>query len=125
MGFWTRNPYEDDVDLAENLSDSPSGGPVKMWLLGVVLALVPIGYGIHCLHSGHAILLGQNSNLDVTGSAAIALAIAYIAVGVFIHAHWFWGLSPKLGWLSPVLKVLATLAFLGSLGYACYRIIAF
>jgi hypothetical protein len=90
----------------------------------MILALIPIGYGIHCLHTGHAVLLGQNSNLDVTGSGAVALAIAYIAVGVFIHAHWFWGLYPKYEWLSPVLKVLSTLVFLGGLGYAGYRIIA-
>lgn len=96
-----------------------------MWLLGFGLALIPIAYGIHCLRTGHSILLGQNSNLDVAGSTARALAIAYIAAGVFIHAHWFWGLYPKCGWLSPVLKVLATLVFLGSLGYAGYRIIAF
>ena len=125
MSFWTRNPYEADVKLAEDLSEPPSGGRLKMWLVGVGLALVPIGYGIYCLLTGHAVLLGQNENLDVTGPGAVALAIAYIAVGIFIHAHWFWGLYDKPMWLSPVLKVLSTLVFLGSLGYVAYRIIAF
>ncbi len=124
MSFWTRNPYEADAELADSLSHSPSGGRVKMWLLGVGLALLPISYGIYCLHTGHAILPGQNSKLDVTGSGSVALAIAYIAVGVFIHAHWFWGLYPKFEWLSPILKVVATLVFLGGLGYAGYEIIA-
>jgi hypothetical protein len=49
MSFWTRNPYEIDAKVAESLSHSPSGGRLKMLLLGVGLALIPIYYGIRCL----------------------------------------------------------------------------
>ena len=95
-----------------------------MWLFGVGLALVPIGYGVRCLQSGHArFFASRGSHLDLDGSAAVALAIAYIAVGVFIHAHWFWGLHPKLEVLSPFLKILAVLVFLGGFGYTLYKII--
>ena len=125
MSFWTRNPYETDAKVAESLSHSPSGGRLKMWLLGVGLALVPIGYGVRCLQTGHVTFFGsRGSRLDLTDSSAVAMAIAYIAVGVFIHAHWFWGLHPKLEVLSPILKVLAVLVFLGGLGYTAYRILA-
>jgi hypothetical protein len=125
MSFWTRNPYEIDAKVAESLSYTPSGGRFKMWLLGVGLALFPIGYGIRCLYSGHTTFWGRRrAHLDLTGSAVVAMAIAYIAVGVFIHAHWFWGLHPKLEALSPVLKVLAVLVFLGGLGYTAYKILA-
>jgi hypothetical protein len=125
MSFWTRNLYETDADAVESLSHSPSGGHLKMWLVGVGFALIPIGYGIRCLQSGHATFFGRNGmDLDLTGSSAVAMAIAYIAVGVFIHAHWFWGLHPKLERLSPILKVLAVLVFLGGLGYTAYRILA-
>jgi hypothetical protein len=125
MSFWTRNPREIDAEVADSLSHSPSGGRVQMWLLGFGLALVPICYGIHCLHTGYTTFFGsRGSHLDLTGSSAVAMAIAYIAVGVFIHAHWFWGLHPKLEPFSPILKVLAVLVFLGALGYTSYRIIA-
>jgi len=125
MSFWTRNPYETDAKVAESLSHSPSGGRFKMWLLGVGLALIPIYYGIRCLQTGHTAFFGRrSSHLDLTGSSAVAMAIAYIAVGVFIHAHWFWGLHPKLEALSPILKVLAALGFLGGLGYTGYKILA-
>jgi len=125
MSFWTRNPHEIDVELAESLSHSPSGGRVKMWLLGFGFALVHIYYGIRCLQAGHTTFFGsRGSHLDLTGSSAVAMAIAYIAVGVFIHAHWFWGLHPKLEPLSSILKVLALLVFLGGLGYTVYRIVA-
>lgn len=123
MGFWTNKVHRTAFDDAEDLAYPPSGGRFKMWLLGVGLALLPIGYGIHCLRTGHALLLGENSNLDVTGSGAVALALAYIAIGVFIHAHWFWGLRPGCELVSYLLKFAAVLLFLGSFGYAIYRVV--
>ncbi len=126
MSFWTRNPSETDAEVAESLSHSPSGGRVKMWLLGVALALLPLGYGIHCLWTGHTTFYGSHAaRLDLTGSEAAAMAAAYIAVGVFIHAHWFWGLHSRLEPFSPILKVLAIATFLGGLGYVGYKIMSF
>lgn len=123
MSFWTRNPYEVDVEVADSLSHSPSGGRIKMWLFGVCLALIPLGYGVRCLFTGHARFFGRRgSHLDLDGTAAISLAIAYIAVGLFMHAHWFWGLHPRLFRFSPILKVLVLLAFIGSFGYTMFRI---
>lgn len=125
MGFWTNKDLRTGFDEAEDLAYSPSGGPVKMWLLGVGLALFPIGYGIKCILAGQATLWGRyNSQLDVTGSSAVALATAYIAVGVFIHAHWFWGLLPKFEIVSYILKFLAALVFIACLGYVFYAIVA-
>ena len=125
MGFWANKVHRTAFDDAEDLAYAPSGGRVKMWLLGVGFAVIPLGYGVQCLHTGHARFFGRGgSHLDLDGSAAVALAIAYIAVGVFIHAHWFWGLHPKFEPLSYLLKVLAVLVFLGSFGYTIYKIIA-
>ncbi len=96
-----------------------------MWLLGVGLALVPIGYGLRCWQTGHATLFGsRGSRLELTDSSAVAMAIAYIAVGVFIHAHWFWGLHPRLEPFSPIIKVVASLAFLGGLGHTAYKVLS-
>lgn len=125
MGFWTNKDHRTAFDDAEDLSYAPSGGRIKMWLLGVGLALFPIGYGVRCLITDQARFFGRRgTHLDLDGSAAIALAIAYITVGVFIHAHWFWGLHPRLEPLSYLLKVLAVLVFLGAFGYTMFRIIA-
>jgi hypothetical protein len=124
MGFWTNKLHRTAFDDAEDLSYPPSGGRLKMWLFGVGLALIPIGYGIHCLRTGHARFFGdRGENLDLNGSAAIALAIAYLAIGGFIHAHWFWGLHPRLEALGNLLKLVSVLVFLGSFGYVMYRII--
>src|SRR5690349_20354124 len=124
MSFWSRNPYETDAKIAESLSDSSSGGRLKIWLIGFGVALVPIVYGIRCLHTGHTTFFGSHhSRLELTDSSAVAMAIAYIAVGGYIHAHWFWGLHPKLEPFSPIFKVLAVLVFLGGFGYTVYRIL--
>jgi hypothetical protein len=85
---------------------------VEMWLGGVVLALVAVGYGLYCLITGHAFFPGEGQDLDVYGSAAVALAIAYLAVGVFMHVHWFWGLHPRLAVFAPVLRIIAVVVFL-------------
>lgn len=123
MSLWSRNPYEDTADEFDDFSNTPSGGPIKMWLLGVGLPLIPLVYGIRCLRRGEARFFGDNGNfLDLTSTPAISLAIAYVAVGLFIHAHWFWGLHPRLYPFSPHLKGFALVVFVVSFFYTMYRI---
>ena len=96
-----------------------------MWVMGVGLALIPLGYGVRCLCTGEARFFGsRGGHLDLDGPASVALAIAYIAVGAFIHFHWFWGLHERLEPFSGLLKCLALLVFLGGFGYTIYRIFA-
>lgn len=123
MGFWTNRDHRTAFDDAEDFAHSPSGGRLKMWLVGFGFAAIPFIYGLRCWWTGHAKFFGKGSALDLTGASATSMAVAYIAVGVFIHAHWFWGLHPRLEPFSIVPKFLAALAFLGSFGYTLYRII--
>lgn len=120
--LWTRNLNEIPVEFVEESGDSPSGSRSQMWLLGMGLALLPFGYGVYCLFTGRAVLIGRGNQLELTGSTAVALAIAYMAGGLFIHAHWFWGLHPRLAPFSPILKAVAALIFLGGLGFTIYRV---
>jgi hypothetical protein len=125
MGFWTNKVHRTGFDDAEGLAYAPSGGRVKMWFCGVGVALIPLGYGVHCLRTGEARFMdNQGEAVDLQGSAASALAIAYLAIGVFIHAHWFWGLQPRFAAWSYLFKLAAVLVFLGSLGYTMYRIMS-
>ena len=121
--IWTRKDGRTCVDDAEDMAFGPSGGRVKQWLAGVILAAAPIIYGIVCIHRGHATLFGKRgSNLDLSGDAALWLAISYIAVGAFLHFHYFWGLSESLWRFSQAGKVVSVLIFLPSFLYALYRI---
>ena len=95
---------------------------------GVGLALVPVSYGVYSLISGHAILPGYvgdvpGPDLDVYGPAANALAVAYIALGVLMHLHWFWGSHPRLHLVREVMECLALAVFIAALGFGIYRIV--
>ncbi len=39
MGIWTNRTQRTVFDDAEDLGNIPSGGPVKMWLAGIGVAL--------------------------------------------------------------------------------------
>jgi len=124
MGFWTNKQHRTVLDEAEDLGYGPSGGPLKMWLAGVGLALIPLFYGIHSIFTERARFIGRGGScLDLEGSTALGLGIAYLAISAFIHFHYFWGLHPRLYGFSPILKFIAVLVFLGSFGYTIFRMI--
>ena len=119
--IWTR-PTRTAFDDAEDLAHAPSGGRAKQWLAGLVFAAVPIIYGIVCIRRGHTTLFGRGASSDLTGDAAFWLAVAYIAVGAFLHFHYFWGLSERLSNFSQFAKIISLLVFLPSFLYSLYRI---
>ncbi len=111
------------LDL-ESLADTPSGGRVKMWLVGAVIALIPFVYGLRCLVRGSAWFPGRYGyGLTLTGWGAASMAIAYMCIGAFIHFHYFWGIHPRLQDWSYPLKVAAGFVFVVSLGYASWLIL--
>src|SRR5438270_871575 len=73
MSIWTNNPFRADVDAADSLAHDPSGGPLKMWLAGVGVAMIPTVYGIHCLLAGRAVLPGQNGDsMETSGPELVS-----------------------------------------------------
>src|ERR1043166_474179 len=112
--IWMRNVGRMYVDEADDLAYGPSGGRAKQWLAGFFLAATPIVYGIVCLHRGHTTLFGRGMHSDATGAAGLWLAVSYIALGAFLHFHYFWGLSNHLWRFSQALKLVSVLVFLPS-----------
>src|SRR5687768_13334578 len=121
MSIWSRKEHRTYFDDAEDLGYGPSGGRTKQWLAGVLLPAIPVIYGIVCIRRGHTTLFGRATS-DLTGDAGFWLAVAYIAVGAFLHFHYFWGLSEHLSRFSQLTKVLSLLVFLPSFLYALYHI---
>ncbi|SRR5712692_639026 len=118
MDFWNgKNPF----DEAEDLASAPSGDRSKQWLAGVVLAAVPVIYGVVCIKRGHTTFFGRTDSFDLTGDGGFWLAVAYIAVGAFLHFHYFWGLSEHLWRFSQPMKMLSLLVFLPSFFYSLVR----
>lgn len=81
--------------LAAVLDAQPSGGTTTMWLAGVGLALLPALYGLQCLVTRKGKLGTTLWPSTVEGGAAIALGLGWIAVGAFLHFHFFFGLHPE------------------------------
>jgi hypothetical protein len=120
MSIWDNNNRRTYFDDAEDLANAPSGGRVKQWLAGCVLAAIPIIYGGICIERGRTSLFGNRSDLDLRGDAGFWLAVAYMAVGAFLHFHYFWGLSERLYRFSQAGKLLSLLVFVPSFIYAIY-----
>jgi hypothetical protein len=100
----------------------PSSGWKEMWIGGIGMALIPVGYGVYCLYTGHAYFPRRHGPiLDLQGWEAVVLAIAYIAVGAFLHFKFFWGRHPRLRSRSSRLKQGALLIFLSGFVYAAFR----
>jgi hypothetical protein len=93
-----------------------------MWIGGIGVALMPVGYGVYCLYTGHAYFPRRRGPvLDLQGLEALVLAVAYIAAGAFLHFQFFWGRHPRLRSWSPRLKKGALVVFACGIGYALLR----
>ena len=104
--------------------DLQKAGQTKMWFAGVVLALVPVLYGIKGLIEKKTILPGRGRFLELTGTDAILLSCAYICVGLLLHSHFFWASHPKLWRFSDALKAISLIGFLSLFGIVVFRIIS-
>ena len=124
MSLRKRKDRQTHLDTIEDLAHGPSGGRTKQWLAGVVLAAVPMVYGIVCIQSGNTTFFGSRASAKLTSEAGFWLAVAYVAAGAFLHFHYFWGLSERLWRFSQITKILSLLVFLPSLFYALYRHVA-
>lgn len=59
--------------------------------LGIVIPGLIVAVAVACMLRRHAYIIDRTGHLaDVTGLPAIAVAIAYAAVGLFIYVHVCW-----------------------------------
>lgn len=103
---------------AEDLSYPPSGGRVKLTLLGIALPLGVVAIGVHSWTSQEAWWPGsRGSGVMVHGDAAKAFAVLYMSLSAFVHSRWCWGL---LGYnrVFETGTVISILGFLGSMLWA-------
>ena len=112
---WNDNYYRQTPNDIENLSYPPTGGRVKMVLLGVILPVVIAYFAVDAWITEVAWWPGSRGSGFVThGSAAKAVAAAYLSAGMFCHSRWFWGLFPVYR-VFEIGTVVSLLGFLGAL----------
>lgn len=112
---------------ADGLASDASDDPYSRWGGGVVTAILPVICGAMVIFSQHAYFLGGRpiKIVDYHGKEAIALGVACIAVGLFMHAHYFWSASQRYYFVSEILKPLSLLTIAGSMGYVVVSQIVF
>jgi hypothetical protein len=100
----------------------PSSGWKERWIGGIVVALIPTVYGIYCLYTGHAYVPRRRQGfVDLQSWDVVVVAIAWIALGAFLHLEYFWGRHPRLRCWSRRLKGAAMLVFIGGWVFVAFR----
>ena len=122
--LFARSP-ERSRELVEGWSTAPSGGLLKMLILGIGLPLwIYLAFAHGIFESGHATWHGRGAGLDVYGTAAYALGTSIAGVALFCHARWFWGLVPSA--VAYALGTVVSLAMVaGGIGVAAWSVMAF
>lgn len=123
MSLWFNKDRRTILDDAGDFAYGPSGGRTKQWVAGVVIPLIIITYGVVCLKTGSTTLPGRRTSIELHGTEGITLACAYLALGAFLHFHYFWGLHERLHPFSEALKVISLLAFLSCFVFTLYHML--
>ena len=126
-----RNEYL--FDLADWLTDPPSGGPIQMWVVGAGLSALVSLYGISCCLTQRATTLnitmrgfqpiGRGLWLDISGIHAVTFGLVIMCVGLFIHFQWFWGNHKRLFPFHEVAKYCAALGLVVAILAHAYTMI--
>lgn len=111
------------VNMADSLSGSPPQTTWPKWFGGVAVPIIILYWGIKSCVTRTAFFFGQNgSSLDLIDGPAIAMGVAVISAGIFLHFHYFWGTLRKLYVLSYPGKLLSAMVFAGSFGFVLWSI---
>jgi hypothetical protein len=108
-------PYDDDFE------DQPTQSWFHQWILGATLPACFLSYGIRTVLAGHA-TYGSRATIDLRGVDAIAYGISMIAIGVFLHSHYFWGNVFNQAWWAVLAKIFSAAAFIASSAVLIIRV---
>lgn len=124
MFRWHYDPpgTSETVDTTGWLSAPPGtwGGRI---LGGILVPLVCLIIAARFIIMQHGFIIGRGGFQPVDGAAAIALGIATAGIGVFLHAHAFWGPVWRLAIIHEVGRVIGALMFIGGFGYVLWSML--
>lgn len=111
-------------NLAQWLTDPPSGGPIQMWFVGVGLSSIVAIYGLSCCLSQRATTINLTNarfqslpntfSMEISGIHAVIYGLLILFVGLFMHFQWFWGLYRPLQRFYEIGKFLSFVGVLAS-----------
>ena len=111
---------------ATHLADAWSGTPPDTfwakWFGGILFPLILAAYGVSRCVAQQAVLPGRGI-LYLNGRPAVAMGVAVICAGCFLHFHYFWGNLRRLCVFSDLGKMLSLLGFIGAFGFVLWSVI--
>ena len=107
--------YDDDWE------DQPGQGFFYQWVLGGLLPLVVLGWGIYAVVVREVVLHGRGA-MELHGTSAAALGVAAVSLGVFLHAHYFWGNVYNQVWFAVLAKIAGATGCIAGLGVVIVRV---
>ncbi|MEC5129220.1 hypothetical protein VSU19_20840 [Verrucomicrobiales bacterium BCK34] len=110
---------DDTAWAANNFAFAPSGGSVKLVVLGFALPSVIFYFAIKGWITQEALWIGRDNDQEVSGVSAQAISVAYFGVGLVCHIRWFWGLL-GFGRIFEVGTILSVILILAGLAYGFY-----
>ncbi|MBL9144902.1 MAG: hypothetical protein JNM99_14570 [Verrucomicrobiaceae bacterium] len=112
MSFWTNKDRSTILSDAEELAHTPERSPWTKYILGFFVPSALVIYSLYSINRGSITLPGSRGSMTITGDDVTLLAVAYVALAVFLHCHWVWCLHERLWIYAGRLKVGSLLVFL-------------
>lgn len=94
---------------------------LERWAEGLLYPALPIAYGI-CRVIWRTAWIGGGRGagplIEVHGGPAIAMGIAFIALGMFLHYRFFWSRHPVWPVIGQVGEAASLIVGIGAVAYA-------
>ena len=87
---WFADRSEVGFFEAGDPSEPPTGGRFKLLVLGAVVPLLILWYGINGFLTAQIGMYGRNANVELYGPPAQALSVAWISIALVCHFRWVW-----------------------------------
>ena len=113
--------------VAESLTGDASEDKWSRWCGGVISATIPAVIGLMSILYQSAYFIGGRPTRIVRydGTDAIALGAACLAIGLFMHGHYFWSGSNRYYFVSQILKPAGILGVAIAFGYVVVNQVLF
>ena len=85
------------------------------FVLGIVLPAMVLFYGISCGLSRHATVITRGGLAEIAGLPAVAVGVAYAAIGMILYVHVCWDGHPYFAGLRDAARQLLLLVMIVAL----------
>ncbi|MCA9067905.1 MAG: hypothetical protein KDA84_03220, partial [Planctomycetaceae bacterium] len=107
------------LDAALGVTDGSPHERFRRGVWGVLVPLVPFGYGVSSLLTGHSVFLRlsryQEFLRELSGRAALMAGLGYVCLGLLLHIHFLWHEHPQLAGVADAARLVSLLGLLASL----------